>query len=568
MPQKKAFSSANDVTIFLDKNIVDDMVRMKSQIDISNGGWRIDADMFGINLKKNNVSKMRFDTNGGLRVAKIRSDSFTLSTAAGCCAYPKFIANRMRDMHHAYISPNTVERAPDISDQYIVSTSGRYYARYTPTGAGNINMFVLYERTPVINNTHAFAEIINTTFVGISNMNNSIVAGDHNFDTIFEMLPFYDYNGAIDVGMLRIYSRSSSRLTLVQTLTDTSFSMSNFIVSDDGGTILIVSSNPSDSIFRVYKKQAGAAEWSLFFERNIIGDSLFASFAQPIAISRDGANFVIRARNGSDLPYCIIAYKLNKNVYDKIAFPALTSAAIGSSSEFCPSGSLLMLNDSDNMHLYIFEFKNNEWCTIAAINSTSIMRAAFNGRYIATIKSVDAGPDEFVVYGVSSKNDIHIVGRYDAIRGSSNVNIRIDDNDVIWYMHVDANLKLTRLLPIGASFRTMVTRDIKVVRPYTDAPASDIGSAKNVYSNLYSQNGITISSDEKLKENITPLNNAIDIIRALRAVSYKSADGSDDDWHHCVLAQNGQHMRYEEMIPLIIGAINNIETRINALNVK
>ncbi len=99
---------------------------------------------------------------------------------------------------------------------------------------------------------------------------------------------------------------------------------------------------------------------------------------------------------------------------------------------------------------------------------------------------------------------------------------------------------------------------------------------------LYPTSAPTSASDRRLKENIVPLTNSLQLLRRLHGVTYKWVNGHDmDDKEHVgLIAQqvkevlpevvrqldSGQFLgvNYEEVVPLVIEAIREIDQLIEA----
>lgn len=567
--QNATISSINDAIILLDKSIVSDATSVNSQINVSGGSWKLAGNSSSLTLEKKKQGLAQFSPTDGLSATSIKTPTATLSGASGGGLGSTVVLNSQTEVHHSYGAPSATDTSTTDSDQYVVALSGYMYMRYTPTGPGNANTVAIYRRVPTLNNPNSFELLIDTTFTGASDMNNSIIRGDYNFNVIFELLPFYDYGGAVDNGILRIWTRSGATLSLTQTITDATFNMTDFQVSADGNYILITSSDTSDSSFRVYKRAAKTANWLLYHSGTVGSDSTRSENVLPVAVARDGCSITMRGNDGG-IGYYVIVYTNTgrgfKYETEFTRFGTGASISTGRFGSYSPDGTEFVLSDYANGSTEVYEFLDGQWREKQKLApGMADGQSTYNGQFISTIRTVP-GSDEWHIYGRKHNGLYELIARFNAVALSGNTALSIDDLDIVHYMHynVGGDVVLTSVYPIGGAISgTAYTNDIGIITPYIAAPVSNIGSATSVYTDVFVQNGITVTSDRNLKKNITPITNSIDRINDMKPVSYKWRDSEDKKWHHGFLASNNNNIRYSEITPLLAGALQDISDRLD-----
>lgn len=146
-----------------------------------------------------------------------------------------------------------------------------------------------------------------------------------------------------------------------------------------------------------------------------------------------------------------------------------------------------------------------------------------------------------------------------------------------------------RLLSAGGTSRMIFgsgSTDVALLNTTGFAPASgntfDLGSAENRWRTLYLQNSPDVTSDARLKRDVTAIDGALSSISALRPVTYRWLDAKDDAAHAGLLAQEVAEIlpdvvsqpadpdrpmaiRYEELIPYLVRALQEQQAQIDAL---
>jgi hypothetical protein len=563
MPSKNtSIVSFTDAIIRLDKTTVNDSIDICSQIDISRSGWKITGNSSKLSLEKKNRCMSSFSSTDGLVATSIKTPTAVLSNSISSGFTS--IANNKQEVHHYYGQPVSTHTSTML-DNYIVSMSGHRYIKYTPTGLNNTNTLSLYQRSPVYNNPNSFGLLFDATFTGVSNMNNSIVRGDYNFDILFELLPFYHYAGQnANTGILRIYSQNNGTLKLIQTLNDATFNMTDFQVSADGNYILITSAS-KHSAFKVYKRDKESDVWTLYHSCLVCSDSTMAESVLPIAFSRNGNSFMLRGKCDGGLNYNVIVYSNTGNGFkydtELTRFNMTASPTTGKFGSYSPDGLELVISDNDNMSVEIYEWFDSGWREKQQILLTATCcNASYNGAFIHTIGAAN----EWNVWARKHNGIYKLVSRQCTDSGSACTALTVDDQDIIHYITCNeyGACILTSVYPIGGALGgTTSTCDIQNVRPKGKDACIDIGSDTNVYIDIYTQNAVTVAADINLKKNILPITNCVELLNDMRPVSYKHRDG--ECIHYGFSATDKRSIIYSEITPLLAGALREISNRID-----
>jgi len=107
--------------------------------------------------------------------------------------------------------------------------------------------------------------------------------------------------------------------------------------------------------------------------------------------------------------------------------------------------------------------------------------------------------------------------------------------------------------------------------PLSDA-GMQLGLSSNSWKEVYAENGVTQTSDARLKDNVSDLNDGYEKVRSMRPVSYQWADDSGSNTHLGFLAQEMAEivpeavdcpekedgylgMNYESLIPVVVSAL-------------
>ena len=566
MPSKNtSIVSFTDAVVFLDKTTVSDSINVRSQIDISNGCWKITGDSSRLALEKKKQCVSHFSPTEGLIVKSIKTPTTILSNRyrRGLAS----IVNMQSEVHNSYGSPVSTHTSTTY-DHYVVSISGYKYIKYTPTGLNNTNHMSIYRISPSHNNSNKFELLCDAIFTGVSNMNNSIIRGDYNFDTIFELLPFYTYAGQNDnVGILRIYSQTGGVLTFVQTLNDPSFNMTDFQVSADGNYILITSAS-EDSSFKIYKRnRESTVQWTLYHSGFVGSDSTFVENVIPIAIARNGYSFALRGTDEGSGCHAIMYSNTGdgfKYETELTRFNAVVSHTVGNFGSYSPDGHEFVIGDCDNRSTVIYEWLDGEWSEKQEISSTTIQCCvSYNGKFIRTVQGI-CGDSKWSVYARKHNGIYKLIAQYPAGSGSGSLSLIIDDRDVIHYIKYNGEgvSVLTSVYPIGCVLGgTTSTCDIGIATSVEKDVAINIGSETSAYVDMYTQNAVTVTSDRRLKKNISPITNCINLLNDMKPVSYTQR--SDEYLHHGFSASNKPPIRYGEITSILAGALKEISNRID-----
>lgn len=129
---------------------------------------------------------------------------------------------------------------------------------------------------------------------------------------------------------------------------------------------------------------------------------------------------------------------------------------------------------------------------------------------------------------------------------------------------------------------------------YSLGKTSADGGPARQWSNVYSQNALSQTSDERSKENISNSDLGLEFINKLRPVKYQFIDNTSKRYHFGLIAQevkeviddlniddfggwllddindpdSGQYLRYDEFIAPLIKAVQELTARVKALEEK
>lgn len=344
----------------------------------------------------------------------------------------------------------------------------------------------------------------------------------------------------------------------------------------------LCSSDITTSFVRMYKLNKLTKQRSLLWSRSVSLDSPYSAFGVLLDVTRDGSRFAIRCQDVGNNSRSLIYNRNTSNTFEfDIALAPISPAVdtIGNATQglFNPKGTEFIVTNTQLavFEIYVYELVNATWVGKQTITRSEDIRIGYNGRYIMALNYAGAvATDDWAIYARKISGIYELTQRRDYTAAAVQIYANVTDDDKIMFFNIQAgNAYINYLSPTGASIGgTTRCTSVQITKPYAIAPASNIGSATSVYTDVFSMNAITVTSDRRLKTGISVISNvaAMDTVRMLNPVSYHWRASNDRTFHHGFIASevsksNTSNLKYDELIPLLVGAINNMSARLKVL---
>ena len=342
------------------------------------------------------------------------------------------------------------------------------------------------------------------------------------------------------------------------------------ITVDARGHITAASSNTAISLAALgYSGSANADNYGSFSIRANAGSSEAIGSGEVITFTDSGATTV--SRSGNTIDISSVNTVTNVGVSGQQTSGTITLAA-GSNSTVSQSGSTITISSSDTNTVTNVGANNSNFTNgninIVGSNATTVSKS---GNTI-TISSTDNNTDTNTITNIGANGGSYSNGNI-SITGNGATSVSKSGN-TITITSTDTNTTYSNLNQFtnGPGYTT-----------YSSNQATDTTST--VQFGLVRSTGDVVafySSDERLKDNIAPIENSLDKVGQLKGYEFDWNDKQDVYEGHDVgvIAQEVEKVvpelvqtrddgykavKYEKIVPLLINAINELKAEIEEL---